>query len=201
MPKHDVAMYGIRSMHPVAGWRVELTRRGVALRGYFSVARYGDDATALAAAQAWRDEMALRTPGETKAQASRKLRVNNTSGRSGMYRIERHRQRKAGPARVHFFWMARSPEGMRPSRSRSFAVARYGEQRAYELAVLAHEAFVRELSGYNLPMVPTALHPALPTDGAGDEALEMAHASPAATGQRAGRVRKPRRPMPAAARV
>ena len=155
----DPAMYGIRDNGSGTGWVVAFVRRGASIQRSFHAERHGGMAGALAAAQAWRDDTALQTPATTLQQYSEYLRRNNTSGRPGVHRIERVVRLKGGGAKTHVFWMARSPDGVRPSRSRSFAISRYGEEGAYERAVAAREGFVHLLEGYLLPSVPRALHP------------------------------------------
>ncbi|MCO5978807.1 hypothetical protein [Ideonella oryzae] len=156
MPLHDPEMYGIRACP--TGWSVEITRRGTVYQRYFAAGPTGDRAAALARAQAWRDELVRKLPAQTKAEASQRMRRNNTTGCPGVYRMEQKRKRVEG-VQTYVFWSARSPEGIQPPKTKSFSVQTYGEQGAYERAVEAREAFVRELQGYHLPTVPRALHP------------------------------------------
>lgn len=158
MPLHDPEMYGIRACP--TGWSVEVKRRGTVYQRYFAWGPSGDRATALARAQAWRDELVRKLPAQTKAEASQRMRRNNTTGCPGVYRMAQKRKRVEG-VQTYYFWSARSPEGIQPPKTKTFSVLVYGEQGAYERAVEAREAFVRELKGYHLPMVPKALHPHL----------------------------------------
>jgi hypothetical protein len=59
-----------------------------------------------------------------------------------------------GQERVHLAWEARSPNGLKPARKRSFAVLRYGHQEAYDMAARAREASVSELEGFLQRQVP-----------------------------------------------
>lgn len=156
MPRHDPQMYGIRDC--TTGWSVEVVRLGVLHQRYFGYGVQGDRAGALARAQAWRDGLVRQLPAATKAQTSQRMRRNNTTGYPGVYRMAQKRKRVEG-VQTYYFWSARSPEGLEPQKTKTFSVLIYGEQGAYERAVEAREAFVKELKGYHLPMVPKALHP------------------------------------------
>ena len=130
------------------GWSVSVNRHKVSYRKVFTVYRYGCLDKALMAARAWRDEIVQTVPPMTLMEYSNQERVNNTSGYPGVYLMKLVKKDKAGNERCHVSWEARSPTGLKPARKKSFAVIKYGEARAYELAIQARKAFVAQLDGY-----------------------------------------------------
>jgi hypothetical protein len=127
-------------------WQVGIARNSPR-RTYnkvFNDVRYGGEEKALAAAQAWRDEMERLHPPKTKQSTSLQPRRNNTSGKPGVWRSV-DRQRRADGREVRFInWVATTPSWVKPRRLRCFSVAKYGEQEAYQRAVAAREAFEAE---------------------------------------------------------
>ncbi|WP_325655779.1 hypothetical protein [Ideonella sp.] len=176
------AMYAINSMDRDAGWSVSLVRRGKLLQRCFTLFRYGSGDAALAAAQAWRDEQALQSQAYTKAEISQLKRAHNTSGRAGVYLMHQRRVREDGRVATYSFWLARTPDGVKPARSASFSILKFGEAEAYARAVAARAGFERELQGYHLGQVPRHLHPvagANPQTSAGSVRLPGAPAKEA----------------------
>ena len=58
-------------------------------------------------------------------------------------------------------WQAQTPHGVKPFRSRSFSVDRYGFDGAYELAAQARAEFVAEVEGYvGVALIPKRFRPA-----------------------------------------
>lgn len=158
--KQPDEMYGIRPLTGAsAGWRVALVRRGEEHLRCFSAARYGSLDSALVAAKAWRDRVACEVRPLTKAEYSQLMRSNNSSGCPGVYLRRQKRRNAAGQEVEYLFWQAQTPEGVKPFRSKSFSVVRFGFDAAYELAVEARESFVQGLHGYYLPAVPDHLRP------------------------------------------
>jgi hypothetical protein len=60
----------------------------------------------------------------------------------------------------YVYWQARSPEGVKPMRTRSFSVDRYGFDGAYAHAVKARAEFVAEVEGYvGVAQIPESFRP------------------------------------------
>lgn len=158
--KQPDEMYCIRPLTGAsAGWRVALVRRGEEYLRCFTVARYGSQDLALVAAKAWRDRIAQEARPLTKAEYSQVVRSNNSSGHPGVY-LRRQRKRNAAGQEVEYLlWQAQTPEGVKPFRSKSFSVSRFGFDAAFELAVEARQEFVQALQGYYLHSVPLHLQP------------------------------------------
>jgi hypothetical protein len=71
---------------------------------------------------------------ETKQEFSRRLLPTNTSGCPGVY-LQHQVVRRDDWSGEYTHWRAQTPQGVKPFRSRSFSVDRYGFDGAYEFAV------------------------------------------------------------------
>lgn len=130
----------------LGSWRVSLRCRGRSHTKGFPVLRHGSVEAALQAAQAWRDQLARSLQPYTQLELVQKLRTNNTSGTPGVFKMKATRRRSDGSVAVYVHWEARTPEGVKPARKKAFSTLRYGEEKAYELAVAARAAFVQALA-------------------------------------------------------
>ncbi len=84
---------------------------------------------------------------ETKQAFSQHLRPDNTSGCPGVY-LRRQFVKRGDWQGEYACWQAHTPQGVKPFRSRSFSVNRYGFDEAYALAVQARAEFITEASGF-----------------------------------------------------
>lgn len=126
------------------GWRVSIRRSQPVVRNFlkfFPDHVHGGEVAALAAAQAWRDEIQTQFPRTTKEDLAALLRKHNTSGTSGVYRKIMRRRAKNGSVSVHILWQAHTPLAVVPFRSRSFSVAKFGEEEALRRAIRARKEF------------------------------------------------------------
>ena len=73
---------------------------------------------------------------------------------------------KSGQTRVYMAWEARTPTGIKPAKKKSFSVLRYGDDKAYALAIEARKKFVAQLNGYRFDGVPEYLLETLNTASA-----------------------------------
>ena len=132
------------------GWRVMIKRfngsRAITFQKYFLDQHYGGEAQALAAAQAWRDDILRRNPRMSKEALSAKLRKHNTSGAPGVYRKTMRKLGKNGKVSIHAFWQAQTPLSVIPFKSQSFSIAKFGESEAFRQAVLARKEFEKLLA-------------------------------------------------------
>lgn len=124
-------------------WRVMISRKqiGRTFTKAFSDRTHGGEEAALAAARAWRDDVLRCHPPASKAELAVLVRKHNTSGRPGVFRRTMHKSTKDGRGAIHVFWQAQTPLCVTPMRTRSFSVAKFGEEGAYRLAVAAREEF------------------------------------------------------------
>ncbi len=128
-------------------YRVSFTRHGKNVAKLFRARDYDNASSALRAARAWRDRMCRTLPPETKQEFSQRVRPDNTSGCPGVY-LKRQVVRRGDWRGEYVHWQAQSPQGVKPFRSRSFSVDRYGFDAAFALAVKARAEFVAEVEGY-----------------------------------------------------
>lgn len=131
------------------GWRVSISRRKPRrdFQKYFLDHAHGGTEGALAAAQAWRDEIEAKNPRTTKRQLASLVRKHNTTGASGVYRRIVRRKSKDGRIRTYAVWQAQTPLSVVPYRTRSFSVIKFGEQEAKRLAIEARWVFEAALGG------------------------------------------------------
>lgn len=124
-------------------WLVTLSRgtKGQSHRKPFSDLFHGDKQRALAAAQAWRDEMERRHRERGRPPAVARSRPPNLDGVAGVYRQRYVCRHADGSETAHFYWQARTPKGLKPGQSRTFYISKYGEREAHRLAVEARKAF------------------------------------------------------------
>ncbi len=141
--------YAIRTRKGKTGivYRVSFTRRGKNVAKLFRARDYGDAGSALSAARAWRDRMCQVLKPETKQAYSQRVRADNTSGCPGVY-LRRQVVRRGDWSGEYALWQARTPEGVKPKRTRSFSIERHGFDHAFALAVKARAEFVAEVEGY-----------------------------------------------------
>ena len=152
MPRHAPRpdpFYAIRTRKGAQGivYRVSFTRHGKNVAKLFRAREHGSARAALQAARAWRDSMTQSLLPETKQEFSQRIRPDNTSGCPGVY-LKRQIVRRGDWIGEYTHWQAQTPQGVKPFRSRSFSVDRYGFDGAYELAVQARAEFVAEVEGY-----------------------------------------------------
>ena len=116
------------------GWQVRLQRRGVKHAKYFSDRLYGGSQAAYRAAKEWRDRLLNRLDSEDAVRTCRRSARNN----SGVVGVARVTVVAPSGAEYHFWQAAWSPEpGQR--RCVKFSVKKYGDRRAFELAVEARQ--------------------------------------------------------------
>ncbi len=157
--QHSRKLYAIKpvSSGGQLGWSVEICRQGNEYRKCFTASRHGGTEAALQAAIAWRDQIASTFKTMLLSDYCSLARSNNTSGCPGVYLMRTPKRDQSGNVRIHVAWEARSPVGLKPARKKSFSVEKYGEAKAYELAVNARKAFVALLEGHLQRRVPANL--------------------------------------------
>jgi hypothetical protein len=140
-------------------YRVSFTRSCKIVAQLFRAADYGGTGAALKAARAWRDSMSGSLPLQTKQAFSQRLKPNNTSGAPGVY-LKRQVVCRGDWTGEYTFWQAQTPQGIKPFRSRSSSVGRYGYDEAFALAVEARAEFVAEVEGYvGVAPIPAKFRP------------------------------------------
>ena len=107
-------------------WRVMITRNGKPLcNKSFADKKYGDAQQSLQAALDYRDRLLARFEPVRKRERNQMLRRNNTSGLPGVCRC-------TSRGREYYIAQTLLPDGTRLRRA--YAIAKYGEQAALEMA-------------------------------------------------------------------
>ena len=138
-PAGDDDLYALEREEPNArrggGWMVRLRRRGRVIARLFKDSVHGSPQAALAQARAYREAVIAEIPPRTNREQAARLRRSNTSGLSGVARLE-----LTGGA----VWRATltAKAGLK---RRSFAVAEYGEAGAERRAIAQRRAWLDAL--------------------------------------------------------
>ncbi len=125
-PKPD-PFYAIRPIRGAWGivYRMSFTRHGKNVAKLFRERDFDNARAALKAARAWRDRMTKALPPKTKQEFYQHVRPDNTSGCPGVY-LKRQIVRRGKWSGEYAHWQAQTPQGVKPFRTRSFSVDRYG---------------------------------------------------------------------------
>ena len=126
-------------------WKVVIQRRKTIYMRYFSDGRHGGKKTALNAAKAYRDQLIARHPPMTRREVCVIRKTNNTSGVSGVTRIDGVERTQGGKVR-RLYWDAQWPTLSGKPIHRKFSIKIYGERRAFQLAVHARRQGLRQLT-------------------------------------------------------
>jgi hypothetical protein len=128
-------------------WLVTIQRRGVIYRKRFSDGVYGSRAQSFAAAQRYRDELIAQHPPLSPREYSSILKKNNRSGVVGVGRYCSFETRNLPEDKQRWFWLAAwSLPGGRRKRMK-FSVNRYGEEKAFKMALQARREALAKLEG------------------------------------------------------
>lgn len=116
------------------GWQVRLQRRSIKYAKFFSDSSYGSSQTSLSQAQNWRDQLI----SELDAEAKNLARICTRSARnsSGVVGVSKIIVNAANGTTYHFWQATWSPEPGKRCCVK-FSIKRYGDHRAFELAVQA----------------------------------------------------------------
>ncbi len=128
-------------------WRVSLRREGKRLVKNFPDRHFGSAGDALAAAKRYRDTLIKQNPPMSRKTFAQILRSNNQTGISGVYRYAKRYKLKDGSQRESWYWEANWPTLPGVSAKATFAVNRYGEDMARQMAIRAREKGLADLEG------------------------------------------------------
>ena len=126
-------------------WRVTVQRRKKLFRRDFSDGPYGGPEVALQAAQAYRDRLIQEHPPLSKPAYCAILKKTNRSGASGLTRVDRWELSKGKRVR-RLYWEAQWPIENCKSKHRKFSILKYGEERAYQMALTARQTALQALA-------------------------------------------------------
>ena len=126
-------------------WKVIIQRRKTIYTRHFSDGRYGGKGASPKAAKAYRDQLIARHPPMTRREVCVVRKTNNTSGVSGITRIDSVEWNK-GRSLHRRYWDAQWPTLSGKPIHRKFSIKIYGERRAFQLAVHARRQGLRQLT-------------------------------------------------------
>ncbi len=144
----SMSMYGItraeaNALGKCGSWKVILMRRGIRHQKTFYDHSYGGSEAGLQKAQSFRDEILRIVEPLKKRELHEIVPSNNTSGVVGVYLVQTRKL-------VRSAWVAEiCIDGK--LRTKRFSITQLGDERAFELAVLARKAMVDSVQGYRLP--------------------------------------------------
>ncbi len=126
------------------GFMVRFQRRGKNHQSYFGDLRYGGKKHALAAARAHRDQIEPKFRTLTPVERAKLLTASNTSGTVGVRWVTKEIVRGDKKYSFLFACAAWSINGKR--RSKSFSTEKYGKEKAWDLALKARKAGLKEMA-------------------------------------------------------
>jgi hypothetical protein len=118
-------------------WHVLIQRRGKTITRHFSDGIHGGQKQSYQAALAFLHEIDQKEPRLLRKEYADILRRNNTSGIPG---VSKHRSGNQE------YWNARWPTAIGRSKSAKFSIAKYGEKKAFELALAARQSGLAALN-------------------------------------------------------
>lgn len=126
------------------GYQLRFQRRGKVVDKFYSDSIHGGKNKALAAAKKHRDQLEKDNPRYSRKEMAQKVSSKNTSGVVGV-RLAEEKSVVGEWEYTYYFWVAQwSPKpGVR--KTKRFSVNKYGDEKAYKMAVAARKKGVREM--------------------------------------------------------
>lgn len=128
--------------HPHRGWIVRLQRQGRYASRFFADSRWGGKRHALQAAKAFRDAVESESRYWTTSERSQVPSQRNRSGSVGVHRV-RQPGEGGGKETRGGYWVAQWTDGNGHRKTRSFSVAKFGDEEARQRAQSARREGVR----------------------------------------------------------
>lgn len=167
-PSHGISRVDSEVSHTHA-WLVTIQRRGVIYRKRFSDGVYGSRTKSFAAAQRHRDELIAQHPPWSVREYSSILKKNNRSGVVGVGRYCSVETRTLPEDKQRWVWLAAwsLPDGTR--KRMKFSVSKYGEEKAFKMALQARREALAKLEGNFDPSAARRLSKRRPKKRAGTQ--------------------------------
>ena len=116
------------------GWQVTIQRKGTRFNKFFSDGRHGGRQEAFKAAKFYRQSVLSSYDAYSRKELCLKLKRSNQTGYPGVCRAQS--RVSARSPRLRWYWIATwTPVEGEPAKSKKFSIRRYGEQRAFRLAL------------------------------------------------------------------
>ncbi len=128
------------------GWFVRGYRNGRTWSRLFSDRKCGGREEALAAARAFRDRLHAELQAQPKAPRARRIVQRDARNTTGVLGVCRTVKKGPGGARYECYSVSWRPE---PGKQKctSYSIRKYGEERAFQLAVAHRQRVMREIHG------------------------------------------------------
>lgn len=119
-------------------------RRGYVFEKFFSDGVYKGKRKALAAAREHRDQLEEEYPHYSRKEVARIKSERNTSGTVGV-RLCQEKDARWPSKPVYLYWVAQWSPAPGVRKTKRFSVNKYGDEKAYKLALAARRKGVREM--------------------------------------------------------
>ncbi len=129
------------------GWLVTIQRRGVIYRKHFSDGVLGSRTKSFSAAQSFRDEIIAKHPPFSMREYSSIVKKSNRSGVVGVCRYCASETRNLPEDQQRWFWVASWPLPDGKRKRVKFSVNKYGEDKAFKMALKARRDALKTLDG------------------------------------------------------
>ena len=122
------------------GWFARYTREGVTFAKHFADKDFDSADASLQAAKAWHQRARELLPPMSRREYSNQRKSNNKSGIVGVYRTT-----SVTKGHRYAFWVASWSPWKKKKGMQSFAVGRYGEEGAKQMAIAARDEAIKQL--------------------------------------------------------
>jgi AP2 domain len=144
-PRRNLTRVEVRQANGAScrGWEVRIQRQGILHCRFFSDRQFGGNRGALNEAKAFRDTLEKQLRPLTVRVMAETPSSRNSSGVVGVRR-SRQTYTADGGDYLHEFWVAQWIDGHGQRKTRSFSIAKYGEEHAWQLALEARKQGVNK---------------------------------------------------------
>jgi hypothetical protein len=119
-------------------------RRGEKIEKYFADNAFGGKLAALREAKKCRDELERELSPYSVRELAKRPSKRNTSGVVGV-RMTYRKDVRGDYEYTYYFWVAQWTDGKGRRKTRSFAIDKYGDEKAFQKALAARRKGIKEL--------------------------------------------------------
>jgi hypothetical protein len=144
-PRRNISRIALRSSRGSShgGWEVRIQRQGTKHCRFFADRQWGGNRAALKEAKKYRDELEQQLKRYTVKKLAESPSARNTSGVVGVRKTWQTIESN-GYEFTYEFWVAQWIDGLGRRKTRSFSIAKYGNEVAYQLALAARRKGVHQ---------------------------------------------------------